>query len=100
MQIFNKNDFHSLAIEFQYIQRRRLIENSLEGGVGGGGGGGGGDDNSVAVGAPEIEQVQRQPVPRRIPEIIDSLSTLFNKSLSVILSTLLPAFVLPLKHLI
>lgn len=65
---------HSLAIEFQYLQRRREIENSAENA---------GNDNSVAAAA-EVEQIQRQPPPRRSPEIIDCLNLFMNKTLSVI----------------
>lgn len=65
----------NLAIEFQYIQRRRAIENSMERG----------DDNSIQ--GDIDQQVQRQPPPRRIPEIMECLTTLFNKSLALLAPT-------------
>lgn len=62
----------SLAIEFQYLQRqsREVGEN--------------GDDNSVAVANEGQQHVQRQPPPRRHPDIIEALTSLFNRSISVI----------------
>lgn len=65
----------SLAIEFQYLQRQRQIEASIEAA--------GADENSVAAAVEAQHIVQRQPPPRRSVDLINSLSSLFKKSLLV-----------------